>query len=80
MDISDDGRTAAVITYRSLYFFERNQDETWAEAFQREPVEYPGPPGLHDEAVAFSHDQQSIYVTTERRPAPLYRLDHVGAD
>jgi hypothetical protein len=80
MDISDDGRTAAVITYRSLYVFERKDHETWAEAFQREPVEYPGPPGLNDEAVAFSRDQQSIYVTTERRPAPLYRLDHVGAD
>ena len=76
MDISEDGRTAAVITYRSLYVFERRADETWPEAFQREPVEYPGPPGLHDEAVGFSHEQQSIYVTTERRPAPLYRLDH----
>lgn len=79
MDISADGRTAAVITYRSLYVFEREDDETWAEAFQRAPVEYHGPPGLHDEGVGFSHDQQSIYVVTERRPAPLYRLDHVGA-
>jgi len=79
MDISADGRTAAVITYRSLYVFERGDDETWVEAFQREPREYAGPPGLHDEAVGFSHDQQSIYVTTERRPAPLYRLDYVGA-
>ena len=75
MDISDDGRTAAVITYRSLYVFERHDNETWVEAFQRDPVEYLGPPGLHDEAVGFGHDQQSIYVTTERRPAPLYRLD-----
>jgi hypothetical protein len=75
MDISEDGRTAAVITYRSLYVFERHDDESWVEAFQREPVEYLGPPGLHDEAVSFGHDQHSIYVTTERRPAPLYRLD-----
>jgi hypothetical protein len=64
-----------VITYRSLYVFERADDETWAEAFQRKPAEFPGPPGLHDEGVGFSHDQQSIYVVTERRPAPLYRLD-----
>ena len=75
MDISADGRKAAVLTYRSLYVFERGPDETWAQAFQRQPTEYPGPPGLHDEAVGFSHDQKSIYVTTERRPAPLYRLD-----
>ena len=75
MDISADGRLAAVLTYRSLYVFKRASDESWAEAFQREPTEYIGPPGVHDEAVTFSHDQKSIYVTTERRPAPLYRLD-----
>jgi hypothetical protein len=76
MDISADGRTAAVITYRSLYIFQRADDETWAEAFQRPPEEYEGPPGLHDEAVAFGHDQGSVFVTTERRPAPIYRLDY----
>jgi hypothetical protein len=75
MDISADGRLAAVITYRSLYLFLRNEDENWPEAFQRQPKEFVGPPGEHDEAVAFSHDGKSIYVTTERRPAPLYRLD-----
>lgn len=75
MDISSDGRLAAILTYRSLYLYERKKQESWLEAFQREPVEFRGPPGLHDEAVAFSHDQNSIYVATERRPAPLHRLD-----
>jgi hypothetical protein len=75
MDISSDGRLAAVITYRSLYLYERKKQESWLEAFQRKPVEFRGPPGLHDEAVAFSHDQESVYVATERRPAPLHRLD-----
>ena len=75
MDISPDGRLAAVITYRSLYLFQREDGETWAEAFQRQPREFVGPPGTHDEAVAFSPDGKTIYVTTERRPAPIYRLD-----
>ena len=75
MDISPDGRLAAVLTYRSLYVYERAAEEAWAEAFQREPVEYLGPEGLHDEAVTFGLDGRSIYVTTERRPAPLHRLD-----
>lgn len=74
MDISPDGRLAAVITYRSLYLFSREENESWADAFQRTPVEYLGPPGLHEEAVAFSLDGKAIYVTTERRPAPIYRL------
>lgn len=75
MDISPDGRRAAVISYRSLYVFERAEGQSWAEALQEQPLEYVGPPGLHDEAVSFSHDGTSIYITTERRPAPIYRLD-----
>jgi len=75
MDISPDGRTAAVITYRSLYLFARSETESWPEAFQRQPVEYLGPPGLQDEAVSFSLDGRSVFVTTEGRPAPLYRMD-----
>jgi hypothetical protein len=75
MDISPDGRTAAVITYRSLYLFHRTDGQSWPEAFQNPPLEIYGPPGTHDEAVSFSLDGRSVYVTTERRPAPLHRLD-----
>jgi hypothetical protein len=76
MDISADGRTAAVITYRSLYIFRREGNETWGEAFQRTPEEYIGPPGYYDEAVAFGFEPGVVYVTTERRPAPVYRLNY----
>ena len=75
LDISPDGRIAAVLTYRSLYLYTREEGETWAEAFRGEPQEFIGQPGTHDEAVAFSPDGRSVYVTTERRPAPIYRLD-----
>jgi len=75
LDISPDGRTAAVLTYRSLYLYTREAEESWAEAFRRAPRERVGPPGSHDEAVAFSLDGRSVYVTTERRPAPVYRLE-----
>lgn len=75
MDIRRDGSLAAVITYRSLYLFRRAEGESWPDAFRRKPIEVPGPPGTHDEAVGFSQDGRSVYVTTERRPAPLYRLD-----
>jgi len=75
MDISPDGRTAAVLTYRSLYLYTRAEGQGWPEAFRGEPREFIGPPGTHDEAVAFSLDGKAVYVTTERRPAPVYRLD-----
>jgi hypothetical protein len=76
MDISTDGRTAAVLTYRSLYIFWREDNETWIEAFQRHPEEFEGPPGYYDEAVTFGHEPGSVFVTTERRPAPISRLDY----
>jgi hypothetical protein len=76
MDITLDGKTAAVITYRSLYLFRRGDEETWGEAFQNAPEEYVGPPGYYDEAVAFGFEPGEVYVTTERRPAPMWRLDY----
>lgn len=75
LDISPDGRIAAVITYRSLYLYFRETRESWSDAFQRKPIEILGPPRLHDEAVTFSLDQQAVYVSTEGRPAPVYRLE-----
>jgi hypothetical protein len=74
MDISLDGKQAAVITYRSLYLWSREEDESWLDAFQKTPREVIGPPGYHDEAVTFGPDQKEVYVTTERVPTPLYRL------
>ena len=75
MDISADGRIAAVITYRSLYLFSRDGAESWAQAFRKKPLEFPGPPGSYEEAVGFIPDQDSVIVTTEKLPAPIYRLD-----
>ena len=74
MDIGSDGRLAAVITYRSLYLFRREEKQSWPEAFMNVPQEFVGPPGLYEEAVGVSADQSSVIVATERLPAPIYRL------
>jgi len=74
LDISSDGRRAVVITYRSLYLYDRSEGESWAEAFQKTPLEYVGPPGLHDEAVSFGFDSLSVYTSNEGQPASIYRL------
>ncbi len=78
LDISHDGRLAAVLTYRSLYLYERGEHQTWAEAFQNIPREIPGPKGNHEEGVAFTPDQTGIIITTERLPAPIHRFDLSG--
>ena len=73
-DISADGNEAVVITYRSLYRYHRNPDESWLSALQRKPEEVIGPPAAQNEAVAYSVDGKSIYVTTEKLPTPMFRF------
>ncbi len=75
MDISADGTEAVVITYRSLYRFQRRGDEDWFSAMQRQPTEVVGPPGPQNEAVAYSSDGKSVFVTTEKRPSPVFRFE-----
>ncbi len=75
LDISSDGRRAAVITYSSLYVFERAQGESWARAFLNTPIEYTGPPSLQNESVTFGFDEPAVYVSSEHLPAPIYRLE-----
>jgi hypothetical protein len=74
LDFDRGGRLAAVISYRSLYLFERGADETWPQAFQRKPLEFEGPPSKKEEAVAFDVDGVQIAITTEGTPAPLYHF------
>lgn len=75
MDISTDGLQAAVISYRSLYLFERGENESWAAAFGRKPVEFEGPPSKKEEAVGFAGETADvIMMTTEGVPAPIYRF------
>ena len=74
-DISDDGTEAVIITYRSLYRFQRKADEDWLSTFQRKPEEVVGPPAVQNEAITYSVDGKAIYVTTEKKPAPVYRIE-----
>ena len=74
MDINADSSLAAVITYRSLYLFDRQADESWIEAFNRPPREFLGPASRDEEAIAFSGDMTLLYISAEGHPAPIYRV------
>jgi len=74
MDISPDGNEAVVVTYRSLYRYRREPGEDWLSAMQREPDELIGPPAPQNEAVAYSADGEAVFVTTEKIPAPVFRV------
>jgi hypothetical protein len=71
LDISADGRMAAVLTYRGVYLFRRTANESWTEAFAKDP-ETLGAHGLPQaEALAFSTDGRKLYVTSEGRKPRL---------
>ena len=74
-DISADGSEAVVITYRSLYRYKRKEDEDWLSALQRKPEEVVGPPAVQNEAITYTVDGKAIYVTTEKRPSSVYRVE-----
>ncbi len=74
-DISDDGTQAVIITYRSLYRFKRNADEDWLSALQRKPEEVVGPPAAQNEAISFAANGKAIFVATEKKPSPVYRIE-----
>lgn len=71
LDISPDGRLAAVLTYGDVWLYSRNGDESWARAFQRAPRQLPPHRLSQGEAVAFSRDGRSLFVTSEGSHAPL---------
>ncbi len=74
-DISPDGKRAAVLTYRSLYLFERPADADWLEGLNTEPVEILGPPHAYDEAVGFGADGKRIWVSTEGEQPPVWEFE-----
>jgi len=75
LDVSPDGAFAAVVTYKDAYLFPRAEGESWAAAFGRPPERIPLPPMPQAEAIAFGADGRTLFATSERRPAPLFRLD-----
>lgn len=74
MDISPDGRHAVVLTYRTAYRFDRSPGETWAEAFGRPPGRIAIPLLAQAEGICFGEDGRTVFITSEKRPAPLLRI------
>jgi hypothetical protein len=74
MDISADGRYAVILTYGDAYQFERLSGESWAEAFNREPILTPMPYRQQGEAICYGSDNRTLYLTSERTPTPLWEV------
>ncbi len=78
MDISADGKQAVVITPRSIYLFNRSDDEDWPTAFSHKPIEFIGPPSRQEEAVGYMGNGEGILITAEGLPTPVYKFRIIG--
>jgi hypothetical protein len=74
LDISPDGRLAVFATYLDGFLFSRGDGETWKAAFQRAPRRIPLPLRSQGESVCFGRDGRSLYLTSEKLPAPLWEI------
>jgi hypothetical protein len=78
MDISPDGRRAAVSTYESVYQYVRRAEESWAKAFSRLPREVAVPERIQGESVCYGSDGRTLYLTSEQLPTPLFEIPVAG--
>jgi hypothetical protein len=74
MDISPDGRRVAVLTYGGAYLYRKAPRESWQQVFSQLPEALPQFDLRQAEAICFGSDGRTVFLSSEKRPAPLLRL------
>jgi len=74
MDISPDGRRAVVLTYTHAYEYVKRDGEDWAKAFARSGRRIQMPVRIQGESICYGIDGKTLYLTSEKRPTPLFRV------
>jgi len=74
MDISPDGRRAVVSSYGNAYEYTRGKNEDWEKALLRPPREVVLPRREQGESICYGIDGKTLYLTSEKRPAPLWEV------
>jgi hypothetical protein len=78
MDVSPDGFTAVILTYKNAYRFQRTAGEDWVQVFKKIPHRIRLPRLRQAEALCLAADGRTLFVSSEKIPAPLLRLDVIG--
>ena len=79
MDISTDGGSALILTYRGIYHYSRNNDEPWIDTLRNRPLGLNLGKYRNAEAIAFAARNDLAFITVEKKHAPLLRIDLNGA-
>ena len=72
-DIDPQNRNAYVLTYRSIYHYQREPEQDWAQALAQTRVRIHAHSLSQAEALAVS-GEGVVWFTSEKRPAPLWAL------
>jgi hypothetical protein len=75
MDISADNRWATIVTYEAVHYFLRSDDEDWLNALQKPRASVNISKYPKAESVVFDPDSRSVYVTIEKKNAPILHID-----
>ncbi len=78
IDVSADGRRAIVLTYAHAYEYTRRSGQSWAEAFASKPRQIKMPERVQGESICYGLDGKTLYLTSEKRPAPLWEVAPQG--
>lgn len=76
MDISADGNSLYILTYKNACVYSRTPGQTWASAFSNPPqqITLPDPSKIMVQREALGLDQANgaLFITSEKIPAPIY--------
>lgn len=75
MAISEDNLAAVILTYRTVFYFERTTEQSWIEALNTEAVRISLGNFKNAEAIAFGDDQRVVFVTGENKHSRILRID-----
>ncbi len=78
MDISEDNRAAVILTYREVYYYERQVGQSWLEALNSRPFRISLGNFKNAESIAFGNDEREVFVTGENKNSRLLRVDLSG--
>lgn len=74
ISFAPDLRSVVVVTPNDAYLFRRFAKQPWLDALNSAPIFIDLPKLQQTEAATISADGQHLYVTSEKRPAPLVKI------
>lgn len=74
MDFLADSSGAVIVTPKDAYRYSRGPGQSWLSALRAKPTVITLPVLRQIEAAALSAEGSDLFITSERRPAPLVRL------